>query len=117
MSLRPSPLEQRCRASLPQYFPLHSFERRPAIERSLFEPDEHRPAQRETDSESSRRLPEPEFQVAQLNSPVVMTQRREAMSKCFGGLESLADLPLVKGPAHQPERQLALIFECHEPTC
>jgi hypothetical protein len=117
MSLRPSPLEQRCRASLPQYFPLHSFERRPAIERSLFEPAEHRPAQRETDSESSRRLPEPEFQVAQLNSPVVMTQRREAMSKCFGGLESLADLPLVKGPAHQPERQLALIFECHEPTC
>ena len=82
MSLRPCPQEQRCRASLPQHFPLHSFERRPAVERSLFEPAEHRPAQRETDSESSRRLPEPEFQVAQLGSPVAMTQRREAMTKC-----------------------------------
>ena len=71
----------------------------------------------EMDSESSPHVPEPEFQVPHLGSLVGMTQRREAMSKCFGGLESLADLPLVKGPAHQPERQLALIFECHEPTC
>ena len=58
MSLRPCPQEQRCRASLPQHFPLHSFEPRPAVERSLFEPAEHRPARRETDSESSRRLPD-----------------------------------------------------------
>ena len=85
MSLRPCPQEQRCRASLPQHFPLNSLERRPAVERSLFEPAEHRPARRETDSESSRRLPEPEFQVAQLGSPVAMTQRREAMDEVFRG--------------------------------
>ena len=83
MSLRPRPQKQKCRASLPQNFPLNSLEQRVAVERSLFEPAEHRPAQRETDSESSRRLPEPEFQVGQLGSPVAMTQRREAMSKCF----------------------------------
>ena len=88
MSLRPCPQEQSCRASVPQNFPLNSWERQPAVERSLFEPAEHRPAQRETDSESSRRLPEPEFQVGQLGSPVAMTQRREAMPKCFEGLES-----------------------------
>ena len=116
-SLRLCLQELKCRWSLPQDSPLHSLERRPAVERSLFEPAEHRPARRETDSESSRRLPEPEFQVGQLGSPVAMTQRREAMSKCFEGLESLADLPLVKRPAHQPERQLALAFGCHEPTC
>jgi hypothetical protein len=117
MSLRLCPKKQKYRASLPQNFPLNSLERRPAVERSLFEPAEHRPARRETDSESSRRLPEPGFQVAQLGSPVAMTQRREATSKCFEGLELLADLPLVKRPAHQPERQLALAFGCHEPTC
>src|SRR6266700_1843073 len=79
-------------------------------ERSLFEPAEHRPA---------RRLPEPEFQVGQLGSPVAMTQRREAWTTCFEGLEPLrvADSPLVRSPAHQPERQLALAFGCHEPTC
>lgn len=117
MSLRPCSQEQRCRASLAQDFPMNSLEPRAAVERSLFEPVEHRPAKRETDSESSRRLPEPEFQVGQLGSPVAMTQRREAMSKCFEGLEPLADLPLVKCPAHQPKRQLALVFGCHEPTC
>ena len=79
------PAEHRlkCRGALPQYFPLNSLVQRSAIERSLFEPAEHRPARRETDSESSRRLPEPGFQVAQLGSPVAMTQRREATSKCF----------------------------------
>ena len=117
MSLCPCPQEQSYQASVPQNFPLNSWERQPAVERSLFEPAEHRPARRETDSESSRRLPEPGFQVAQLGSPVAMTQRREAMSKCFEGLESLADLPLVKSPAHQPEPQFALAFGCHEPTC
>ncbi len=83
MSLRLCPQELRCRASLPQYFPLNSLEQRAAIERSLFEPAEHRPARRETDSESSRRLPKPEFQLGQLGSLVAMTQWREAMSKCF----------------------------------
>ena len=119
ISLRPCPQGLKCRGALPQYFPLNSLVQRSAIERSLFEPAEHRPARRETDSESSRRLPEPGFQVAQLGSPVAMTQRREATSKCFEGLEPpmLAGLPLVKSPAHQPERQLALTFGCHEPTC
>src|SRR5258705_12569154 len=119
MSLRPCPQELKCRASLPHYFPLNSWERRPAVERSLFEPAEHRPARRETDSESSRRLPEPGFQVAQLGSPVAMTQRREARKARFEGLElpRAAGLLLVKSPAHQPERQLALAFGCHEPTC
>src|SRR6266567_1193776 len=109
MSLRPCPQEQRWRGSLPQYFPLNSLERQPAVERSRFEPAEHRPA---------RRLPEPEFQVGQLGSPVAMTQRREAWTTCFEGLEPLrvADSPLVRSPAHQPERQLALAFGCHEPT-
>src|SRR5512132_122285 len=109
MSLRPCPQEQRCRASLPQHFPLNSLEQRPAVERSLFEPAERRPAQRETDSESSRRLATPEFQVAQLGSPVAMTQRREAWTKCCQGVEPLrvANSPLGKSPAHQPERQLA----------
>ena len=83
MSLRSCPQEQRCRASLPQHFPLHSLERRPAVERALFEPAEHRPAKRETDSELSRRLPKLEFQLGQLDSRVAMTQWREAMSKCF----------------------------------
>ena len=119
MSLRPYPQEQRCWASLPQYFLLNSLERRPAVERSLFEPAEHRPARRETDSEWSRRSATPEFQVAQLGSPVAITQRREAWTTCFEGLEppSVAGLPLVKSPAHQPERQLALAFDYHEPTC
>jgi hypothetical protein len=119
MNLRPCPQALKCRAALPQHSPLHSLERRPAVERSLFEPAEHRQARRETDSESSRRLPEPEFQVAQLGSPVAMTQRREARTKCFEGLEPprVAGLPLVKSLAHQPERQLALAFGCHEPTC
>jgi len=119
MSLRSCPQEQRCRASLPQHFPLHSLERRPAVERALFEPAEHRPARRETGSESSQSLPAAEFQVAQLGSPVAMTQRREAWTTCFEGLEppSVAGLPLVKSPAHQSERQLALAFDYHEPTC
>ena len=82
MSLRPRPQEQKCQASLPQHSPVNSLDRRPAVERSLFEPAEHRPARRETDSESSRRLATPEFQVAQLGSPVAMTQRREAWTKC-----------------------------------
>ena len=115
MSLGPPPQKQKRRASVPQHFPLNSLKQAAAVERSLFEPAEHRPAQRETDS--PRRLPEPEFQAGQLGSPVAMTQRREAMSKCFEGLESLADLPLVKGLAHQPKRQLALAFGCHEPPC
>ena len=83
MSLRPCRQELKCLASLPQYFPLHSLERRPAVERSLFEPAEHRQAKRETDSASSLRLPAQEFQVEHLVSPVAMTQRREAMSKRF----------------------------------
>ena len=98
---------------------MNSLEQRVAVERSLFEPAERRPARREKDSESSRRLPEPEFQVGQLGSPVAMTQRREAMPKCFERIEPAheTDLPLVKSPAHQPERQLALAFGCHEPSC
>ena len=88
MSLCPCPPEQSYRASVPQNFPLNSWERQPAVERSLFEPAEHRPGQCEMDSEWSRRLPEPEFQVGQLGSLVAMTQRREAMPKCFEGLES-----------------------------
>jgi len=119
MSLRPCLQGLKWRASLGQHSPLHSLERRPAVERSLFEPAEHRRARRETDSESSRRLPEPEFQVAQSDSPVAITQRREARTTCFEGLElpRVAGLTLVKSPAHQPERQLALAFGCHEPTC
>jgi len=117
MSLCPCPQEQSYQASVPQNFPLNSWERQPAVERSLFEPAEHRPAQYEMDSESSRRLPEPEFQAEQVDSPVAMTQRREAMSNCFEELGPLADLPLAKSPAHQPERQLALAFGCYEPTC
>src|SRR4029077_7079253 len=119
MSLRLQPQKQKYRGSLPQNFPLNSLEQRAAVERSLFEPAEHRPAQREMDSKSSRRLPEAGFQVAQLGSPVAMTQRREAMSKGFEGLEPpmLAGVPLVKVPAHQSERQLGLAFGCHEPIC
>ena len=117
ISLRPCSQQQRCRASLPQHFPLHSFEPRPAVERSLFEPAEHRPARRETDSESSRRLATPEFQVAQLGSPVAMTQRREARTKCCQGVEPLrvVNSPLGKSPAHPQKRQLPLAFACHEP--
>ena len=114
MSLRPFPQEERCQASVPQHFPLHSLKRRRAIERSLFELAEHRPARRETDSESSRRLPELEFQAGQLTSIVAMTQLRKAMPKCFEWFESLADLPRVKNPAHQPERQLALALLGYE---
>ena len=68
---------------MPRNFPLHSLEQRAAVEHSLFEPVEHLPAQRETDSETSRRLPELEFQAGQLVSRVAMKKRREAMSKCF----------------------------------
>jgi hypothetical protein len=61
---------------------------------------------------------EPEFQLRQLGSPVAMTQRREAMPNCLKGFDSahVAGLRLVKRPAHQPERQFALAFGCHEPT-
>ena len=111
--------EQSYRVRVPRNFPPNSFEPRAPVERSLFEPAEHRPARRETDSGSSRHLPEPRFQVGQLGSPVATTQRREAWTTCFEGLElpRVAGLPLVKSPAHQPERQLALAFACHEPTC
>src|SRR4026209_2177645 len=117
MSWRPFPQEERCRASVPQHFPLHSLKHRAAVERWLFGPAEHPQQRRETDSESSWRLPELEFQAGPLTSIVAMTQLREAMPKCFEWFESLAGLPLVKNPAHQPERQLALAFGCHEPTC
>src|SRR5204863_1800510 len=42
-----------------------------------------------------------------------------AWTNCLEGLELLcvADLPLVKSPAHQPECQLALAFGSREPTC
>ena len=110
MHLRPGPQNQQCRASVPQKFPLNWLEQRAAVERSLFEPAEHQPAQREIDSESSRRLPEPEFQLRRLVSSLAMTQRREAWTKCFEGLgpPRVAGLPLVKSPAHQREPQLAL---------
>src|SRR4029077_5864328 len=119
MSLRPCPQGLKGRASLRQHSPLHSLERRPAVAHSLFEPAEHRPARRETDSESLRRLPEPEFQAAQSDSPVAMTQRREARTTCFEELElpRVAGLTLVESHAHQTGRQLALAFGCHEPTC
>jgi hypothetical protein len=114
MSLRPFPQERMCRASVPQHFPLHSLEHRVAVERWLFGPAEHPQQQRETDSESSWRLPELEFQAGQLTSIVAMTQLRKAMPKCFEWFESPADLPLVKNPAHQPERQLALALLGYE---
>ena len=68
---------------MPQHFAPNSLEQRAAVERSPFEPAEHRPARRETDWESSPRLPEQEFQGGRLGSLVAMTQRREAKSKCF----------------------------------
>jgi len=109
MSLRPCTEELKSRASLPQNFPLNSLERRAAVERSLFEPAERRPAPRETDSESSQRLPEQEFQIGQLGPLVVMTRPRE-MPECFEGIDSSgeADSPLMKNPAHQQERPLPL---------
>jgi hypothetical protein len=58
---------------VPQRSALHSLARRLAVERSLFEPVEHRPVQHETDSEWLQRLPEPEFQPGHLVSPVAMT--------------------------------------------
>jgi hypothetical protein len=98
---------------------VHSMAPRAAVESWPFEPAEHRPARRETDSESLQRLPEPEFQIAQSDSPVAMTQSRQARTTCFERLELLrvAGLMLVKSPAHQPERQPALAFGSHEPTC
>ena len=118
MILRLRPQKLSCRASALRNFRLNLLERQPAVEHSPFELAEHRPARRETDSEWSRRLPEPEFQVGQLGSPVAMTQRREAMPNCLKGFDSaeVAGLPLVKRPARQPERQFALAFGCHEPT-
>ena len=83
------------------------------IERWLFEPAERRLAKCEMDSESSRRLQEPVFQERHLVSPVAMTKRRAGISKCFQRLDSPADSPPVKNPAHQPERQLALAVVCY----
>ena len=110
MSLCRGPQNPTYRAWEPRNFPLNSQERPPAVERSQFEPAEHRPAQRETDSGSSRHLPELEFQVAQPGSPVATTQQRETRVKFFEGLElpREVDLPLVKNPAHLQERRLPL---------
>ena len=110
MSLCRAPQNPTYRAWEPENFPLNSQERPPAVERSQFEPAEHRPAQRETDSEWLRHLLEPEFQVGQPGSPVATTRRGDAMAKCFEGLESPreVDLPLVKNPAHRQECQLPL---------
>lgn len=76
---------------------------------SLFEPAERRLARHETDSEWTRYLPEAEFPVGQPGSLVAMKQRRETV-KCLEGLEPPReiDLPLLKNPAHQQERQLPL---------
>jgi hypothetical protein len=117
MILRSRPQKQKCRALLPENFALNPFERQPAVEHSPFELAEHPQLRRETDSEWSRRLPEPEFQVGQLGSSVAMKQQPEAMPKCLG-FESphVAGLPLVKRPARLPEHQFALAFGCHEPT-
>ena len=100
-----------------QNSPLNLWDLQPAVEHSPFELGEHPPTRRETDSEWSRRLPEPEFQVGQLGSPVAMKQQPEAMPKCLG-FESphVAGLPLVKRPARLPEHQFALAFGCREPT-
>src|SRR5215211_3466856 len=119
MSLRSRPREPKSRKPLLQHFPLHSLERAPAVERSLSGPAEHRPAQRETDSESSRRLAPRGFQVTHSGSPVAMTQRVEAWMTCFAGLEprGVFDSPLRKSPAHRPERRLPLAFDYREPTC
>ena len=87
MSLRRGPQNPTYRAWEPRNFPLNSQERPPAVERSQFEPAEHRLAQRETDSEWSRPLLDPEFQLGQPGSPVAMTHRREARAKCLKGLE------------------------------
>src|SRR5207249_6255797 len=114
MSLRPCPQKQKRRASLPQNFPLNPLEQRAAVERSLFEPAEHRPAQRETESESSRRLPEPEFQVGQVGSPVALPRRGWPWSERF---EVLEQLPVAKILARQSERQLAFVREYRESFC
>ena len=118
MCLRRYSRKQSCRAAALQNFPLDLLEPQPEVERSLFAPAERRPVRRGTDSGSLRRVPlETEFQVRQLVSAVAMTQRREAIPKCFERLELLTDLALVKSPARQPARQLALALGGHEPTC
>src|SRR5947199_117101 len=73
----------------------------------------------DTHLQSSRRLLELEFLAGQLGSLVAMTQRRVVWTNCLEGLElsCVADLPLVKSPAHQSKRQFALAFGCREPTC
>src|SRR5215831_11462031 len=118
MTLRPRPQKQKCRALLPENFALNPLVRQRVVEHLPFELAEHPPLRRETDSEWSRHLPEPEFQVAQLGSPVAMTQQPEAMPKCLEGFESshVAGLPLMKRPARPPEHQFALAFGCREPT-
>ena len=97
--------------SVPQHSP-RSLAWCRAVERSLFELAEHRLAQRERDPESSRRLPESEFQAGQLVSPIAMAQRREVLSKCFG-----LPAPLVKRPAPQPAPQFVLAVGNLEPIC
>jgi hypothetical protein len=101
----------------PQNFPLNSRERQSAVERSLIEPVEYRPARREKGSDSLRRFRVPDFQVHQLGPPIAMRPRREALPKYFEGLGLTheTDLPLVKNPAHRLERLLPLAFECYEP--
>ena len=111
--------EQRYQVSVPQNSPLNWSEHQLVAERSLFEPAEHPQVQRETDSESSRRSPGPEFQAGHPGSWVATIQRREAMPKCFGGPEPAreAGLPPVKNPARQSERQFPLVFAFPEPVC
>src|SRR5262245_58146122 len=117
MILRPR-AQKKCRVLLPENFALNPMVRQPAVVHSPFELAEHPPPRRETGSEWSRRLPQPEFQLAQLGSPVAMTQQPEAMPKCLEGFESshVAGLPLMKRLARLPEHQFALAFGCCEPN-
>ena len=108
MNLCQGPQNPKYRASEPQRFP-PNFRKRPfAIEWSRLGPAERRLARHEMDSECSRHLLEPEFEVPPPGSSVVMTPQREAMANCSAGLESQreTDLPLAKNPAHRQERQL-----------
>ena len=111
--------KQSYRASVPQNFLPNWLEHRVAVERSLFEPAEHRQVRRETDSEYSQSLPEPKFQAEQFDSPVAIQQRRVPTWLDLQGLEAahVAGLPPVKNPAHQPERQPVLVFGFHGPVC
>ena len=108
--------ERRYRAMLLQNFLLNSFEQPAGVACSPFGPVQHPLARYEMDSECLRSL---SFQVKQFDSLVAMKQPPDATRVDLQGLASaqVAGLPLVKNPAHLPERQLPSVFVFHEPTC